>query len=155
MKIFFWEYWEVGFLILTRYMLDYKCMQLLGLLVTTSFSRSESPQRTGPTKGAKKYRNKTVLDNPLEPWTKPPLKPVCVPHFAPATPCSQISMAMEDRMKQNNNNKKKTRDHFKKIRDTTGTFHAKMGTIKDRNGIDITEAEDIKKRWQEYREEFY
>ena len=49
----------------------------------------------------------------------------------------------------------KTRDHFKKIRDTKGTFHAKMGTIKDRNGIDLTEAEDIKKRWQEYTEELY
>ena len=44
----------------------------------------------------------------------------------------------------------KTRDRFKKIRDTKGTFHAKMGTIKDRNGIDLTETEDIKKRWQEY-----
>ena len=44
----------------------------------------------------------------------------------------------------------KTRDLFKKIRDTKGTFHAKMGTIKDRNGMDLTEAEDIKKRWQEY-----
>ena len=43
----------------------------------------------------------------------------------------------------------KTRDHFKKIRDTKGTFHAKMGTIKDRNGMDLTETEDIKKRWQE------
>ena len=47
----------------------------------------------------------------------------------------------------------KTRDLFKKIRDTEGTFHAKMGTIKDRNGLDLTEAEDIKKRWQEYTEE--
>ena len=46
----------------------------------------------------------------------------------------------------------KTRDRFKKIRDTKGTFHAKMGTIKDRNGMDLTEAEDIKKRWQEYTE---
>ena len=44
----------------------------------------------------------------------------------------------------------KTRDLFKKIRDTKGTFHAKMGSIKDRNGLDLTEAEDIKKRWQEY-----
>ena len=44
----------------------------------------------------------------------------------------------------------RTRDLFKKIRDTTGTFHAKMGSIKDRNGRDLTEAEDIKKRWQEY-----
>ena len=43
-----------------------------------------------------------------------------------------------------------TRDHFKKIRDTKGTFHAKMGSIKNRNGMDLTEAEDIKKRWQEY-----
>ena len=49
----------------------------------------------------------------------------------------------------------KTRDLFKKIRDTKGTFHVKMGTIKDRNGINLTEAEDIKKRWQEYREELY
>ena len=46
----------------------------------------------------------------------------------------------------------KTRDLFKKIRDTKGTFHAKMGTIKDRNSMDLTEAEDIKKRWQEYTE---
>ena len=49
----------------------------------------------------------------------------------------------------------KTRDRVKKIRDTKGTFHAKMGTIKDRNGMDLTEAEDIKKRWQEYKEELY
>ena len=49
----------------------------------------------------------------------------------------------------------KTRDLFKKIRDTKGTFHAKMGSIKDRNGMDLTEAENIKKRWQEYTEELY
>ena len=49
----------------------------------------------------------------------------------------------------------KTRDPFKKIRDTKGTFHAKMDSIKDRNGMDLTEAEDIKKRWQEYTEELY
>ena len=49
----------------------------------------------------------------------------------------------------------KTRDLFKKIRDTKGTFHAKMGSIKDRNGMDLTEAEDIKKRWEEYMEELY
>ena len=49
----------------------------------------------------------------------------------------------------------KTRDLFKKIRDTKGIFRAKMGTIKDRNGMDRTEAEDIKKRWQEYTEELY
>ena len=49
----------------------------------------------------------------------------------------------------------KTRDLFKKIREIKGTFHAKMGTIKDRNGMDLTEAEDIKKRWQEYTEELY
>ena len=48
-----------------------------------------------------------------------------------------------------------TRDLFKKIRDTKGTFHAKMGSIKDRNGTALTEAEDIKKRWQEYKEELY
>ena len=50
---------------------------------------------------------------------------------------------------------RKTRDHFKKIRDTKGTFHTKMGSIKDRKGMDLTEAEDIKKRWQEYTEELY
>ena len=49
----------------------------------------------------------------------------------------------------------KTRDRFKKIRDIKGTFHAKMGSIKDRNGMDLTEAEDIKKRWQEHIEELY
>ena len=49
----------------------------------------------------------------------------------------------------------KTRDLFKKIRDTKGTFHANMGLIKDRNGMDLTEAADIKKRWQEYTEELY
>ena len=49
----------------------------------------------------------------------------------------------------------KTRDLFKEIRDTKGTFHAKMGSIKDRNGMDLTEADDIKKRWQEYTEELY
>ena len=53
---------------------------------------------------------------------------------------------------EENNRMGKTSDLFKKIRDTKGTFHAKMGTIKDRNGMDLTEAEDIKKRWQEYKE---
>ena len=54
---------------------------------------------------------------------------------------------------EENNRIGKTRDLFKKIRDTEGIFHAKMGTMKDRNGMDLTEAEDIKKRWQEYKEE--
>ena len=56
---------------------------------------------------------------------------------------------------EKNNIMGKTRDLFKKIRDTKGTFHAKMSTIKDRNGRDLTEAEDIKKMWQEYTEELY
>ena len=56
---------------------------------------------------------------------------------------------------EENNRMGKTRDLFKKIRDTKGTFHAKMGLIKVRNGVDLTEAEDIKKRWQEYTEELY
>ena len=56
---------------------------------------------------------------------------------------------------EENNRMGKTRDLFKKIRATKGTFHAKMDSIKDRNGIDLTEAEDIKKRWQEYTEELY
>ena len=56
---------------------------------------------------------------------------------------------------EENNRMGKTRGLFKKIRDTKGTFHAKMGTIKDRNGMGLTETEDIKKRWQEYTEELY
>ena len=56
---------------------------------------------------------------------------------------------------EENNRMGKTRDLVNKIRDTKGTFHAKMGSIKDRNGMDLTEAEDIKKRWQEYTEELY
>ena len=59
-------------------------------------------------------------------------------------PCKEI---------EENNRMGKTRDLFKKVRDTKGTFHAKMGSIKNRNGMDLTEAEDIKKRWQEYTEE--
>ena len=64
---------------------------------------------------------------------------------------------LSDQCKEIEENKRigKTTDLFKKIRDTKGTFHAKMGTIKDRNGMDLTEAEDIKKRWQEYIEELY
>ena len=56
---------------------------------------------------------------------------------------------------EENNRMGKTRDLFKKIRATKGTFHARLGSIKDRNGMDLTEAEDIKKRWQEYTEELY
>ena len=56
---------------------------------------------------------------------------------------------------EENNRKGKTKDLFKKITDTKGTFHAKMGSIKNRNGMDLKEAEDIKKRWQEYTEELY
>ena len=56
---------------------------------------------------------------------------------------------------EENNRMGKNRDLFKKIRDTKGTFHAKMGSMKDENGMDLTEAEDIKKRWQEYTEELY
>ena len=64
---------------------------------------------------------------------------------------------LSDRCKEREENNRvgKTRDLFKKIRDTKETFHAKMGSIKDRNGLDLTEAEDIKKRWQEYTEELY
>ena len=64
---------------------------------------------------------------------------------------------LSDQCKQmeENNRMGKTRDLFRKIRDTKGIFHAKMGSINDRNGMDLTEAEDIKKRWQEYIEELY
>ena len=65
-------------------------------------------------------------------------------------PSSAINAKREE-----NSRRGKTRDLFKKIRDTKGTFHAKMGLIKDRNGLDLTEAEDIKKRGQEYTEELY
>ena len=59
-------------------------------------------------------------------------------------------------MKRNREKRvRKTRNHIKKIRATKGTFHSKMGTIKERNGMDLTETEDIKKRWQEYTEELY
>ena len=61
-------------------------------------------------------------------------------------PCKEV---------EENNRMGKTRDLFKKIRDTKGIFHARMGSIKDRNGMDLTEAEDIKKRWQEYTKELY
>ena len=64
--------------------------------------------------------------------------------------CSDQRKGIEE-----NNRMGKTRDLFKKIRDTKGTFHAKMASIKDRNGMDLTKAEDIKKRWQEYTEEPY
>ena len=66
-------------------------------------------------------------------------------------------IADHDRCKEieENNRKGKSRDLFKKTGDTKGTFHANMGTIKDRNGMELTEAEDIKKRWQEYTEELY
>ena len=56
---------------------------------------------------------------------------------------------------EENNRMGKPRDLFKKMRDTKGTFHAKMGSVKDRNGMDLTEADDIKKRWQKYTEELY
>ena len=66
-------------------------------------------------------------------------------------------MFLSDQCKEieENNKMGKTRDLFKKFRYTKGIFHAKMGSVKDRNGMDLTEAEDIKKRWQEYTEELY
>ena len=69
----------------------------------------------------------------------------------------RIKAFLSDQCKEieENSRMRKTRDLFKKIRDTKGTFHAKMGSIKDRNGTDLTEAEDIKKRWREYTEELY
>ena len=62
---------------------------------------------------------------------------------------------MNNAKKRENNRMGKPRDLFKKIRDTKGNFHANMGSIKDKNGMDLTEAEDIKKRWQEYIEKLY
>ena len=65
----------------------------------------------------------------------------------------KVFLSYQCKETEENNRMGKTRDLFRKIRDTKGTFHAKMSSIKDRNGIDLTEAEDIKKRWQEYTEE--
>ena len=67
----------------------------------------------------------------------------------------KASLSDQCKETEENNRMGKTKDLFKKIRDTKGTFHAKMGIIKDRNDMDLTEAEDIKKRWQEYTEELY
>ena len=64
-------------------------------------------------------------------------------------------LSVQSTKTEENNRMGKTRDPFKKIRNTKGTFHAKMGSIKDRNCMDLTEAEDIKKRWQTYTEELY
>ena len=89
-------------------------------------------------------------------WTLPPRGTQCredrehhqsaVIPFVLTNQCKEI---------EENNRMGKTRDLFKKIRDTKGTFHTRMGSIKDRNGMDLTEAENIKKRWQEYTEELY
>ena len=65
------------------------------------------------------------------------------------------SSEINEKKQRKNNRMGKTRDLFKKIRDTKGIFHAKMDSIKDRNGMELTKAEDIKKRWQEYTEELY
>ena len=65
----------------------------------------------------------------------------------------KVFLSDQCKEKEGNDRMGKTRDRFKKIRDTKGTLHAKMGTVKDRNGMDLTEAKDIKKRWQEYTEE--
>ena len=69
--------------------------------------------------------------------------------------CPSLKCINTKKVTEENNRMGKTRDLFKKIRDTKGIFHAKMGSIKDGNGMDLTEAEDIKKRWQEYTEELY
>ena len=69
--------------------------------------------------------------------------------------CKKSFLSDQCKEIEENNRMGKTRDLFKKIRDTKGTFHAKMGSIKDRNGMDLTEADHIKKRWQEYTEELY
>ena len=68
---------------------------------------------------------------------------------------SAINAKKKKKKEEENNRMGKTRDLFEKIRDTKGTFYAKMGSIKDRNDMDLTEAKDIKKRWQEYTEELY
>ena len=69
--------------------------------------------------------------------------------------CNWLIIRMSNLLIEENNRMGKTRDPFKKIRDTKGMFHAKMGSRKDRDGMDLTETEDTKKRWQEYTEELY
>ena len=69
--------------------------------------------------------------------------------------CKKAFLSDQCKETEENNTLRKTRNLFKNIRDTKGIFHAKMGTIKDRNGMDLTETKDIKKRWQEYREKLY
>ena len=81
--------------------------------------------------------------------------PAHLENSAVATGLEKVSFHSNPKEREENNRMGKTRDLFKKIRDTKGTFHAKMGSIKDRNGMDLTEAEDIKNRWQEYTEELY
>ena len=79
-------------------------------------------------------------------------------HFSYNFSVTSFTLIIDQWSMQRNRGKQKvgkTRDLFKKIRDTKGTFHAKTETIKDRNGMDLTKAEDIKKRWQEYTEELY
>ena len=78
-------------------------------------------------------------------------------HRVPKSTWRDKKAFLSDQSKEieENNRMGKTRDLFKKIRDTKGTFHAKMGSKKDRNSMDLTEAEDIKKKWQEYTEELY
>ena len=78
-----------------------------------------------------------------------------IPLNAEARRDNKAFLSEQCRETEENNKMGKTRDLFKKIRDTKGTFHAKMVLIKDRDGMDLTEAEDIKKRWQEYTEELY
>ena len=75
--------------------------------------------------------------------------------MAESLSCSPETISDQCKEIEENNRMGKTRDFFKKIRDTKGIYHAKMGSIKDRNGRELTEAEDIKKRWQEYTEELY
>ena len=77
------------------------------------------------------------------------------PEFQTARRDKKVFLSDQCTEIEENYRREKTRELFKKIRDTTGTFHAKMGTIKDRNGMDLTEAEDIKRRWQEYTEELF
>ena len=83
------------------------------------------------------------------------LKLIIFPCYCKARRDKKAFFSYQCKEIEENNRMGKTRDLFKKIRDTKGTFHAKMGSIKDRNGMDLTEAEDIKKRWQEYTEELY
>ena len=140
---------------------------------------------SAPNTAAGHHRPTPLTETPRHPQATPGQSPVGSLLFSPGSWCTRFCSALQESISQScvssgssivygiarrdkkaffsdqckvteeNNRMGKTRDLFKNIRDTKGTFHVKMGSTKDRNSMDLTEAEDIKKRWQEYTEELY